>query len=378
MDPTHLYLKKSFSEYYNRFKGLMVDRIGRREWAFQYFESPAMVRHISVDRDSIGSWLAKGPRHIYNSSAYYRHPTAPMPEKDWLGAELIFDIDCDHIPNASSMDYEDALKISKDEAIRLIDDFLVKDFSFRDLSIAFSGSRGYHVHVRDRSVLELDSKDRREIMDHARGLGLDPKRFLREVQSGGSLSLRLLSDGGWGRRAKECMISRLKMIGEMDRERGIDELMHLKGVGRISAEKIHFALYERGGIQKLEMDIMDLFQGSGRWDFWRELFLECADGLKVHVDEHVTPDVSRLIRSIGSLHGKSGLRVVPLTRDELEDFDPLTDSIVFGDEVMWIRAKDDFNFRLGGEKFKAKKGESVKIERYAAIFAMCRGYAQID
>ena len=380
MDKTQLYLRNGFSDYYRHKKiKLIVDRIQRREWAFQYFDSPAMIRHIAADRDSLGSWLAKGPRHVYNSSAYYRDPTAPMREKGWLGTVLIFDIDCDSLPNASSLGFERALELSKDEVIRLVDDFLVGDFGFqeKDMAMAFSGSRGYHVHVKDRRVLGLSSKDRREITDFVRGLNLEPGRFLREVQSGGSLSLRLLSEGGWGRRAKNCMISRLKGIGEIDRDDGVKQLMRLRGVGIISAQKICSALYDRSGIGKLENGILDLFQGSGRKDFWHELFQKCAEELSVHVDEHVTPDVSRLIRSMESLHGKSGLRVVPLARDDIERFDPFVDSVVFGDEKVRISAKEDFDFGLMGDRYGMKKGESKKVEEYAAIFAMCRGYAEL-
>jgi len=39
------------------------------------------------------------PAHVYHSAAYYQHPGAPtMKEKNWEGADLIFDIDADHLP----------------------------------------------------------------------------------------------------------------------------------------------------------------------------------------------------------------------------------------------------------------------------------------
>jgi len=43
------------------------------------------------------------------------------------------------------------------------------------------------------------------------------------------------------------------------------------------------------------------------------------------------PIIKRLIRTPGSLHGGSGMRVVPLDLHDLEDFDPLVDAVVFGD-----------------------------------------------
>ena len=53
---------------------------------------------------------------------------------------------------------EICLEASKIEAIKLID-MLTEDFGFssNDLTVAFSGHRGYHVHVESKLVRELDS-----------------------------------------------------------------------------------------------------------------------------------------------------------------------------------------------------------------------------
>ena len=34
-----------------------------------------------------------------------------MQEKEWMGAELIFDLDSDHLPNADKMRYEESLAL---------------------------------------------------------------------------------------------------------------------------------------------------------------------------------------------------------------------------------------------------------------------------
>ena len=52
-------------------------------------------------------------------------------------------------------------------------------------------------------------------------------------------------------------------------------------------------------------------------------------------DENVTVDVKRVIRHLGSLHGKSGLRVTEIPFDRLDPdgshpFDPLKEAVVFG------------------------------------------------
>ena len=53
---------------------------------------------------------------------------------------------------------EICLEASKAEAIKLVD-ILTEDFGFSSdvLTVAFSGHRGYHVHVESESVRGLDS-----------------------------------------------------------------------------------------------------------------------------------------------------------------------------------------------------------------------------
>src|SRR5437867_13315839 len=48
---------------------------------------------------------------------------------------------------------------------------------------------------------------------------------------------------------------------------------------------------------------------------------------RAETDEPVTSDIKRLIRMPSSLHGKTGLQVVPMSRDELDEFRPLRDAV---------------------------------------------------
>jgi hypothetical protein len=59
----------------------------------------------------------------------------------------------------------------KKEFIKLIDEFLLGDFGFKEkfIELYFSGGRGYHCHVKDPAVLCLDSGERREIVDYITG-----------------------------------------------------------------------------------------------------------------------------------------------------------------------------------------------------------------
>ena len=102
------FIKDKFREYYKTSEIELPDRFGRREFAFVFFGGRGMVRHLSFDRKKIlkNFLIEKVPAHVYYSTAYYQNPNAPtMQEKNWMGAELIFDLDSDHLPDANKISY---------------------------------------------------------------------------------------------------------------------------------------------------------------------------------------------------------------------------------------------------------------------------------
>ena len=71
-------------------------------------------RHKKFENiDSLRAYLIQlQPDHVYFSSAKYEDPSAyPIDEKHkgWMGSDLIFDIDDDHLPEGTS--YEAALHL---------------------------------------------------------------------------------------------------------------------------------------------------------------------------------------------------------------------------------------------------------------------------
>lgn len=137
-----------------------------------------MRRHISFsDQDDLRHYLmTEVPAHSYYSTAYYRRPSAPvMEDKGWMGAELIFDLDADHLANAESMTYDEMLVQIRNEMISLVDDYLMGDLGFSEdqIHICFSGGRGYHAHVRTDEIYTLGTNERRELVDYITCTGLD-------------------------------------------------------------------------------------------------------------------------------------------------------------------------------------------------------------
>jgi DNA primase small subunit len=94
---------------------------------------------------------------------------------------------------------------------------------------------------------------------------------------------------------------------------------------------------------------------------------------KGETDEPVTADTKRLIRLPGSLHGKSGLKVVTLTRSSLDGFDPLRDAVAFPmDESVRILPRNDATATLGGQAVSVRKGEQADVPLPHAVFWLAR------
>jgi DNA primase small subunit len=121
-----------------------------------------MVRHKAFSSiPKLRTFLIEtSPHHVYFSSSKYADPAAyPMEDKKkgWLGSDLVFDIDYDHLKRPT---LREAKKQS--EKLMLV---LKDDLGFRKLLYVDSGSRGYHVHVHDECVQKLGNPERREIAD---------------------------------------------------------------------------------------------------------------------------------------------------------------------------------------------------------------------
>jgi DNA primase small subunit len=99
-----------------------------------------------------------------------------------------------------------------------------------------------------------------------------------------------------------------------------------------------------------------------------------------HTDEPVTADIKRLIRMPNSLHGGSGMCVVPLSLSEFRDFDPLNDAVFFSEKMIEIEVisplKPQFSkIEMKGKSFTVSEGKN-SVPEYAAIYLMCRGAAE--
>jgi DNA primase small subunit len=126
----------------------------------------------------------------------------------------------------------------------------------------------------------------------------------------------------------------------------------------------------------LENDTLEVFSNPrGQSLFLKILDEDVKSRMEGQVDEPVTSDIKRLIRLPQSLHGKTGLKVVPMTRDKLDEFDPLRDAIpdIFPDDPVKVAVKEKVDIRLRGERFCLEG--TTEIPTFAAVFLVCRRMA---
>ncbi len=409
-EKTNIFIRDRFTEFYDKesYRIEAPASIKQREFGFLLFKEKVMVRHKNFGSvEELRSFLKNNvPLHVYYSTAYYEVPEEEMENKGWLGADLYFDIDADHIPTkctkihdiwvcsrcsftgkgikpekcpvCGSQSFDEktwpcevCLESAKQETIKLIN-MLTQDFGFskNEVMVSFSGQRGYHVHVENEDVWKMDSMSRKEIVDYITEIGLEPELYgLGKVRS---RKLRMfvgpsLNDFGWrGRIAKGTY--------EFLKDSTRDDLQHLglkkKAIDAIIADKDA---------------IVKSWQSSGPWNLikgvgsesWKLIAQQGLKSQSVKIDTVVTTDTHRLIRLANTLNGKTGLMKVAFPITHIEEFDPFKEAIAFKEDEATIIIEEAPQFRLGEENFGPFRRQRAELPMAAAILLLCKGLAQV-
>ena len=396
MDGNGRFLYKAFKRYYRTNVPALPDRFTRREFGFMFFDKSYVQRHLSFKSpEELGRFMAyQVPSHSYYSTSYYRRPDAPtMDEKGWMGAELIFDLDADHLEGAKEMTYSQMLAQIRSEMIGLVDNFLIGDLGFSEeqVHITFSGGRGYHAHVRRPDIMSLGTSERRELVDYitCSGLNIDwvfpyhavaTSKMSTAAGTYTSVSKdRLLPPkecGGWRRRMRAGLEKVVDDICVMEAKDVKKAYPSIKGSGNQTIQKASDELKANRSAM-FERDTMAFVSKSTQDILVKIMKEDVAHRLSGEVDEPVTADIKRLIRLPGSVHGKSGLRVTPITRDELTNFDPLQYAVpeAYTDDPVKVTMRRSVSLNMKGQDFTLE-GET-EVPEFLAIFLIGRKMADI-
>jgi DNA primase small subunit len=373
-------VRSAFRGYY--FKPDMIEepsKMEQREFGYMQFGQAGMVRHLSFKsiKELTATIMKEVPSDIYCSNAYYRFPTYPMQEKQWLGADLIFDIDGKdlHLPCVPSHSYPvctncghasppapderkeyscpacggkkaDNVSIpcvrcingSKKEVKRLVE-FLTGDLGMRqgDIHVYFSGNNGFHVHVSDSAYIPLDPQARSDLVGYLSGSGLMAESVgVRKGNADNLFFIKFPKSGlayGWRSR----VASKLK-------------------IDSTSIIKLTHIVEQKGGYTPFKVDLDRMARDIG-----------------VRIDPQVTTDVHRVFRMPGTLNGKSGL--AKMKCKDLDSFDPFVDACVLGESKVSVRLKAPVKLKLKNKPFSISK-ESAELPAYAAVYLICKGLAE--
>ena len=402
------FARAEFDRYYRQAEIPVPFSIEMREFAFAQFGTDGagpFVRHRAFsDVGSFRQELSRlVPRHLYYSTSLYQNPGhLSMKQKGWTGAEVIFDLDADHLRNAEGLSYLSQLQLAKERFQYLLEEFLWGDFGLdeEDVDIVFSGGRGYHAHIHADAYLHLTSMERRELVDHIQGIGFQPEEDAFETVTealprvhGGSRTYRRLAApdaAGWKGRMSRAVLRWLDEHQKDTEEQMTEEVLDLLSEGLPEARKglrqrarsiaHHLASEETlaaiAGRQTLET----LGNDENRDLFLKALARRLAVPIQGETDAPVTTDVHRLIRMPGSLHGGTGFRVLPLTRKELGLFEPMRDATLptGSNEELDVTLLQTIEYEASPTRMKGSVGDRIRVPRVLALFLILRGEATLE
>jgi DNA primase small subunit len=369
-------VRSAFREFYFKYSKIIEvpERIEKREFGYRQFGSGAMLRHLAFR--NIGELLATlikdVPSDVYCSNAYYRFPTYNMQEKQWIGADLIFDIDAKDLHLLCELTHSYFIcancgKVQKNRSelcpscktgklnhislicnkcnyalkkeVKHLIEMLMYDLGIMEkaIQVYFSGNNGYHIHISDSEFHPLDSQARSDIVGYLMG---------NDMMTEG-IGVRKAFDGFFIKFPKSGMLYgwRKKIAEKL-------------GIDQSSTVKLSNIVQQKGGYNGFKTELVKVTKDVG-----------------VRIDPQVTMDIHRVFRMAGSLNSKSGL--TKMRCNDMESFDPLTDACLLTDREVNVEIKAPVKLKLKGQSFNISK-QTARLPVYAAVYLICKGLAEVN
>lgn len=351
-------IRAIFASYYDKAE-FRIPGIDQREFGVGNLKK-IESRHLNFSSagEFRGYLCSNTPMFVSHSISYYDFPGAsPMVKKGWKCADLVFDLDIHAEGKYGAYAH---LGRVKEDAMRLIEDFIIGDFGIcRDnVMVNFSGNRGYHIHVREPSFLSLRGDERRELVDYIMGQGLN---YLDFFALSDSRPARLIGprpdEGGYRGRLARSAIRLLR-----EKPASISRLF-----SREKEREFFISGIEEGNWSRTSLKFDDIKSRLA------PLAAHLPVG-SVDTDAGVTQDLSKLIRVPNSIHGDTGMaaRII----DDIGTFDPWRDAMVLRGGEMAVRFLEDVPEIAMEEAVGPFRKDDVKrLPRQLAIFFVLKASA---
>ncbi len=340
-----------------------------REFSFGVFKRKIANRNIAFrDANEMNSFLRNHkPLFFSYSNAYYEFPERrPMENKMILGADLIYEFDADEL----GLEVEEIegkqwfekkhLDEAKKQIFRLIE-FLENDFGFdsKEFSINFSGKAGYHLHIRSDSIKNLNKQARIELVDYLTGSGIYFEKLGYDFEKG----VVAKTKSGWIERINSTAKEVLKLSPK--------ELSIITGVQQ---KKISTLLEKKEEvIEGINRGVLFKLEGKKSNEFWKKVFQTAVEKQLSPIDRQTSIDLHKIIRVPNTLHGDTGFVAKTINLENLEEFDPFVDSVVFDNTPQRVFIKKAPKFTLKGTNFGPFENEEVEVPLFVAIYLIGKG-----
>ncbi|MBN2067617.1 MAG: hypothetical protein JW744_04070 [Candidatus Diapherotrites archaeon] len=405
------FLQQHFRKFYSEHKVNEPPEPASREFGIGSFGQKISRRHLAFKSlHDFNSFLRQEvPFFVSYSSALYKFPERrPMPAKEMLAADLVYEFDADDLPTACKQQHDSwkcpkcgrqgkgrqlmcdecgtqaileewfcpqCLGEARKKVFNLLE-FLQDDFGFSEgIAINFSGRAGYHVHVRNKEVRSLSPSARIELIDYLTANSLSIFSHFRK--EGELFAITKKSErSGWGRR---IMSSITELLEEGDASK-------IAVFGSITTSQAKRLLSEKEMLLKSinERGVLPAFFGraspskeSQSDKFWQSFIQSVIERISP-IDRQTSIDVSKIVRVPETIHGETGLVAKTVSIDELKGFDPLVGAVGFGPnqtvKVFIIKAP---RFHLAGESFGPFENQEAELPLNAAIFLLGRASARL-
>ena len=360
------FLEKHFGAYYSKNK-ITLDSVEHREFGYGVMGRKIANRNLAFSSESeMNQFLReRKPLFFSYSNAFYKFPDRkPMINKELFKADIIYEFDADDLSEVNEIDgyqwfSKQNIIDTKKQIFRLID-FLENDFALPtdNLSINFSGKAGYHLHLRGEEIQQLNKRARIELVDYLTGSGI----YFDNL--GYNLDTLTVSKGKgkWKERINLGLSEFFKKDPKEISKITDTPVAKLKTI--INSKDLEKSL-QRGYLLPLSPR-----KSKG---FWTKVLEEVAKEQMVPIDRQTSIDMHKIIRVPQTLHGTTGFVAKTIKIDELKDFDPHKETIVFGEERVRLFIKKAPKFSLKGQEFGPFEEAEEELPLFAAIYLLGKG-----
>lgn len=393
MNKEEEFMISHFKKYYEKNIIDTVPHIENREFGYGIFKRKIANRNISFkDKNEMNNFLRfNTPLFFSYSNSYYSAPASqPMNTKGWLRSDLIYEFDADEITTEAKMENGEwhckkkfgesafieetesegevkqwfskkGLDESKKQVLRLIE-FLNSDFGFdtKKVKINFSGKAGYHVHLRNEEIQNLNKNARVELVDYITANGIYFDNLGYDLEN--KLSVPK-AKGGWQKRINKGLIEFF--------EKDAEEISKITGANKSKVKR--YLENKDELIKKIEKGNLIGFNLKKNKEFFSKIFEFVASTYSVPIDRQTSIDLHKIIRVPSTLHGDTGLLAKEISENEINNFEPYNDAIVFGNENVKVRVESAPKFKLKDKEFGPYNNEEVEVPLFAAIYLIGKG-----